>query len=97
MGIQRHLLVTGVKGQLVEPTVELHRVLRPRHDITNQMASAGRLAGDLTGCQDSGPELEIRQLSHEGLSDVKATAHGVLWRVTKSLCEDLKHVGWTES
>ena len=71
-------LVAGVKRELGQPSVELHRLLRPGHDITDEVASAGRLAVDLAGRQDSGPELEIGQLPHEGLSHIEAASHRVL-------------------
>lgn len=91
VGVQCQSLVAGVKGELGEPSVELHWFLRPGHDITNEVASAGRLAVNFIGRQDSGPELEIRQLSHEGLCDVEAASHRVLWRTGDG------HVGWAES
>lgn len=78
-GVRRQPSVAGVKGQLGEPSVELHHFLRPGHDITYEVAPAGRLVVDLAGRQDPGPELEIGQLSHEGLSDVEASSHRVLW------------------
>lgn len=59
--------------------MELHRLLRPEQDVTDEVARARRLAVDLVRCQDSGPELKIRQLPHEGLGDVEAASHCVLW------------------
>lgn len=58
--------------------MELQGLLCPGQDVTCQVARAGRLLVDLTGGQDPGPELEIRQLPSEGLSDVKAAPHRVL-------------------
>ncbi len=80
VGVQCQSLVAGIKGELSEPSMELYWFLRPGHDIANEVASAGRLAINLIGRQDSGPELEIRQLSHEGLCDIEAASHRVLWK-----------------
>lgn len=76
-------LVAGLIGKFNEASVELHQLFRPRHDVTHEVASACRLGVDLIRRQNSGPELEIWHLSHEGLCDVKATSHGVLWTEVK--------------
>lgn len=83
-------LVAGVKRELSEPSMELHQFLRPGHDITDEVASARRLAVDLAGRQDSGPELEISQLPHERLSHVEAASHRVLWG------QNRKDHGWVQ-
>lgn len=67
--------MAGLERELREASMELHQVLGPRHDVTNQVAAARRLAGDLIGCQDPGPELEVGQFPSEGLGDVEAAAH----------------------
>lgn len=58
--------------------MELHQLLRPGQHITGEVTPAGRLAVDLVGCQDPGPELEVRQLPREGLGDIEAAPHRVL-------------------
>lgn len=70
--------MAGLEGELGEASVQLHQFLRPGHDVTNQVAAARRLAVDLIGCQDPGPELEVGELPREGLGDVKAAAHRIL-------------------
>lgn len=77
--VWRRSSVAGLEGVLGEPSVELHQFLWPRNDITDKVAAAGRLAVDLTGRQDPGPELEVGELPHEGLGDVEATSHRILW------------------
>lgn len=70
--------MAGLEGVLSQAPVELHQLLRPRHDVANQVAAARRLAVDLVGRQDPGPELQVGELPCEGLSDVEAAAHRVL-------------------
>lgn len=70
--------MAGLVGELSEASVQLHQFLQPGHDVTNQVAAAHRLAVDLIGCQDPGPELEIGELTRKGLGDVEAAAHRIL-------------------
>lgn len=81
--------MAGLEGELGEASVELHQFLRPRHDVPDQVAAARRLAGDLIGCQDPGPELEVGEFPREGLGDVEAAAHRILPERSRSGLADL--------
>lgn len=72
--------MTWVERILCDTSVKFHHGLAPGDDITSEVAGAGHLVVDLGRREHTGPQLQIRHLTHKRLCGIKTAAQSVLGR-----------------